>query len=354
MAQVRIAANARGLTPDESFVVEEMRGSIAETAGDTATASRTFAEMLNSGRVGSEERLRLLQAEIGMSYAAQNYGATIGWLDKYFKAGGSSAEMRNLLIASYYKQKDYANAAKLQAALIASEVKARQKPTEAQLDLLAACQREMGDASGFQNTMVQLVYYYAKPDYWANLIHSAQTRPGFSDRFTLDIFRFDLAVGLPLTADEYMEATELALQVPLPGEAKMIVDKGYAAGVLGTGPGAARQKRLQDLVAKTSASELAAMAGREAEAQSARDGNLLVSLGMEYVSFGQIPKGIALIEAGQAKDQLRHPEDTKLQLGLAYWQAGEKAKALQVLHTVGGTEGAAEIARLWTLLINKG
>jgi hypothetical protein len=134
----------------------------------------------------------------------------------------------------------------------------------------------------------------------------------------------------------------------------MIVDKGYAAGVLGTGPGAARQKRLQDLVAKTSASELAAMAGREAEAQSARDGNLLVSLGMEYVSFGQIPKGIALIEAGQAKDQLRHPEDTKLQLGLAYWQAGEKAKALQVLHTVGGTEGAAEIARLWTLLINKG
>jgi len=354
MAQVRIAANVRGLTPDESFVVEEMRGSIAESAGDNATAARTFAEMLNSGRVGAEERLRLLQAEIGISYQAQNYGATIGWLDKYFKAGGNAPEMRNLLISCYYKQKDYANAAKLQAALIASEVKARQRPTEAQLDLLAACQRAMGDNAGFQNTMIQLVYYYAKPDYWANLIHSAQTAPNFSDRFTLDIFRFELAVGQPLSADDYMEATELALQVPLPGEAKAIVDKGYAAGVLGSGPGAARQKRLQDLVNKTYASELAAMPGREADAQSNHDGNPLVGLGEEYVSYGQYPKGISLIEAGMQKDALRHPDDTKLHLGLAYMKAGQKAQALKILHSVGGKDGAADIARLWILLINKG
>jgi hypothetical protein len=354
MAQVRIAANARGLTPEESFVVEQMRGSIAETSGDMATAARTFAEMLKSGRVSGEQRVKLLRAEIDITYRAANYPAAIDWLNQYFKAGGNEPEMRQLQIEAYYQAKDYANAARLQQAQINAILRARQKPTEAQLDLLAACQRETGDATGFQNTMVQLVTYYPKPDYWANLIHAAQTARNFSDRFSLDIFRFQIAVGQTLSASQYMEATELALQVPLPGLAKEIIDKGYADGVLGSGPQAAREKRLQDLVNKTYASELPQLAGREADAQSNHDGNPLAALGEEYVSYGQVPKGVALIQAALRKDQLRHPEDTKLHLGLAYYKEGQKAQALQVLKSVGGTDGGPDVARLWILLINHG
>ena len=219
--------------------------------------------------------------------------------------------------------------------------------------MLAACQREGGDTLGFGNTMVQLVTYYPKPDYWQNLVHSAQTRPGFASRLTLDIDRFELATGLLTKSDDLMEMVELALQVPLPGEAKSITDHAYSTGAFGTGAGAPRQQRLRDLVNKTYASELTVLPGREAEAQSSHDGNLLAALGEEYASYGQYPKGIALMEAGIRKGGLRHPDDSRLHLALAYVNAGQKPRAIATFRTVGGKEGAAEIARLWMIQLSK-
>ncbi len=353
MAQVNAASAVRGLTENERFIIEEMRGSIAQRSGDMATASKVYSDMLSSGRVPAAEQSKLLMAEASMSFNSGNYPAAISWLQRYLKTNPNDATMRTLLISSYYKNKDYANAGRLQAAQVAATIKAGQRPTEAQLELLAACQREGGDTIGFGNTMVDLVTYYPKPDYWQNLIHSVQTRPGFTDRLTLDIDRFEMEQGMIVKPDDYMEMTELALQVPLPGEAKAIIDRGYSSGVLGTGPTAAREQRLRDLVEKTYASELKAMPTREADAQSAHDGNALVSLGEEYSSYGQYAKGIPMVEAGLRKGQLRHPEDTKLHLGLAYVRSGQKPRGIQVLRSVGGKEGAAEIARLWVLYYTK-
>jgi hypothetical protein len=350
MAQVNVAA-AHATNENERFVVEEMRASVAQQAGDTATAARTFADLLASGKVPPSEQVKLIQAEVGIAYQQKNFANEIMWLNRYFKAGGESPEMRSLMISAYYQNKDYANAAKLQQAIVTSEIRARQQPKEVQLQLLARCQDEMHDTVGFENTMVQLVTYYPKPDYWANLVHNVQVSPGFSDRLTLDLDRFDLALGTLTKPDDIMEMTELALQGPLPGEAKAVIDQGYASGALGTGPEAAREQRLRDLVNKVYKSELVEMPKKEADAQGVHDGNPLVSLGEEYVSYGNFAKGIPLIEEGEAKGELRHPEDTKLHLGLAYLKAGNKAKAVQVLRTVGGKDGTAGLARLWVLLI---
>ncbi len=349
LAQVNAAANVRGLTANESFIVQEMRGAIAQQSGQVALAAKTYADMLASGRVPAAEQPKLFMAEASMAYQMKNYPNVVAWTLKYLHAGGRAPEMNTLLIQAYYLQGDYPNAAKLQAAQIAAVVKAGQRPTEQELQLLARSQEEMHDTLGFGNTMTMLVTYYPKPDYWQNLVHSAQTRPGFNSRLQLDIERFQLAIGLLTKPADLMDMTELALQVPLPGEAKAIVDKGFASGVLGTGPEAARQQRLRALVDKVYATEQPKLAGREADAQSAHDGNALVALGDEYASYGQYDKGISLMVAGLKKDALRHPDDAKLHLGLVYLHAGRKADAIKTFHTVGGTEGAAEIARLWIL-----
>ena len=353
MAQVRLAGSARGLTPEESFVIEEMRGSIAQRSGDNATAAKVYADMLASGRVPASEQQKLLMAESSIAFNAKNYPAAIGWLQRAIKASPNDPALRSQLITAYYLNKDYANAGKLQAEQVAATVRAGRRPTEEQLQLLAACQREGGDTLGFGTTMVQLVTYYPKPDYWQNLIHSAQTRPGFASRLTLDIDRFQLTTGLLTKPDDLMEMVELALQVPVPGEAKAITDRAYSTGAFGTGAGAPRQQRLRDLVNKTYASELAALPGREADARSSHDGNLLAAIGEEYASYSQFAKGIPMMEAGIRKGGLRHPDDTRLHLGLAYMNGGQKARAVAVFRTVGGKEGAAEIARLWMMLLSK-
>jgi hypothetical protein len=351
MQQVNIASS-KATSENERFIIEEMRASIAQQSGDTATAARTFASLLASGKVPPSEQLKLIQAEVGIAYQQKNYTNAISWLQRYFKAGGNSAEMRELLISAYYQNNDFANAAKLESQVVASEVRARQIPKEVQLQLLARSQDNLHDNAGFENTMVMLVTYYPKPDYWANLVHNVEVSPGFSDRLTLDLDRLKLALGTITSANDYMEMAELALQGPLPGEAKAILDQGFGTGVLGTGPEAARQQRLRALVEKTYKSELTDMPKREADAQGNHDGNPLVSLGEEYNSYGNYAKGIQLIEDGQKKDELRHPEDTKLHLALAYFKSGNKAKAIQILRTVGGKDGAAGLARLWILYIN--
>jgi hypothetical protein len=351
MQQVNIASS-KATTENERFVIEEMRASIAQQSGDIATASRTFSDLLASGKVPPGEQVKLIQAEAGFAYQQKNFASAISWLQRYFKAGGSAPEMRDLLISAYYQNNDFANAAKLQSQEVGADLRARKVPKETQLQLLARCQDNLHDTAGFENTMVLLVTYYPKPDYWANLVHNVEVSPGFSDRLTLDLDRLKMALGTVTKPDDIMEMAELALQGPLPGEAKAILDQGFTAGILGTGPNAARQQRLRALVEKTYKSELVDMPKREPDAADNHDGNALVSLGEEYDSYGNYAKGIPLIEAGQAKGELRHPEDTKLHLGLAYYNSGNKAKAVQILRTVGGKDGTAGLARLWILFIN--
>jgi tetratricopeptide (TPR) repeat protein len=152
-------------------------------------------------------------------------------------------------------------------------------------------------------------------------------------------------------AADYMEMGQLLLQAQLPAEAKAVLDKGYAAGVLGTGAEAARQQRLRDLVNKSAADAVASLAKRTTDAKAVKAGDDLVAIGAEYASMGKYDEGIELIQQGIAKDSLKRPEDAKLRLGVAMLQSGKaKAAASKQLRTVQGTDGAPEVARLYVAL----
>ena len=126
------------------------------------------------------------------------------------------------------------------------------------------------------------------------------------------------------------------------------MEQGYKAGLLGTGAEAARHQRLKDLALKQEAELKVAIAGQATEAAAEKDGNDLVKVGYAFVSLGEVDKGIDLIEKGIAKGGLKRAEDAKLRLGMAQLQSPKlKAKGAQTLRSVGGTDGAADIARLW-------
>ena len=85
----------------------------------------------------------------------------------------------------------------------------------------------------------------------------------------------------------------------------------------------------------------------EAEALAAADGSDLVNIGFAYSGLGQYDKGIALMQQGIAKGKLKRADEANLHLGIAYLRAGQKAKAQQAFKQVGGTDGTADLARLW-------
>ncbi len=59
------------------------------------------------------------------------------------------------------------------------------------------------------------------------------------------------------------------------------------------------------------------------------------------------------MEAAIAKGGLDHPDQAQLHLGVAYHVAGEKARAVQAFRAVKGSDGSADLARLWVMVASK-
>jgi hypothetical protein len=119
--------------------------------------------------------------------------------------------------------------------------------------------------------------------------------------------------------------------------------------VLGVGPQAERDKRLRDLVNKRIDEAKKTEADDEKAALAAKDGNELVTIGLNRVFEGQKAKGLQLMQQGIAKGGLKRPEDAKLHFAIAQLNAGENAKAQAILKTVSGNDGTGDLARLWAL-----
>jgi tetratricopeptide (TPR) repeat protein len=350
LAKVHDADAVPNKTANEQITIERARGSAALGARDYDTATHAFEKVLQSGKVSPGEQAKIADALAKAEYSAGHYAKAIQWA----KQAGNTPEMRELITAASFQTGDYAGAAREAGAAVDADEKAGRRPSERDLETLVGAYQRTNNSAGLMTALNKLLAYYPKKETWASVLTRLQRKPGFSDRFSLDVYRLQIATGNAAKADDFMEAAQLALQAGYPAEGKKIVDKGFSTGVLGTGAEAARQKRLQDLANKQLAEQNAAIEKDVAEAEKDKTGDQLVTLGYAYVTLGQADKGIALIEKGISKGGLKRPEDAKLHLGIAQLQAGKKQKALQTLRTVQGNDGAADIAHLWTILAGQG
>ena len=347
LGKVREAEAAGLRNANETYLVERMRMSAAAGAGDTETAARSLEAI--GGRMSGPDKLRMVESIAVGYYRAQQYAKSMQWSQRYFREGGTSPAIRTMLIQSQYLSGDFSGAAKELTGEIQAAERAGSPPSEDRLKLLLNAATRQGDNNGVVYAIEKLVTYYPKKEYWVDLMSRMQRKSTFSDRLSLDAYRLSLATGSMTAPADFMEMAQLALQADLPTESKQIVDKGFTAGVLGAGPEAERHKRLRDLVVKRLAEDTASRAADESQALAAKTGDLLVAVGMNIVYSGQAAKGVGLIQQGINKDSLKRPEDAKLHLGIAQLAAGEKAKALATFKTVQGTDGTADLARLWVL-----
>lgn len=349
LAKVRDADAVGGKSAYESYTVERMRIAAASGAGDVAAASKAFNALEASGKLAGAEKLRYLESLAGVAYRAQDYGQARQWSQRYFKEGGTSASVRTVLTQSQYLSGDYASLSRELVAEIQATEKAGGTPSEDRIKLLVSTATKLNDSDRYVFGVEKLLTYYPKKQYWSDLLSRLQNKPSFSDKFALDTYRLALATGSLNRAEDYVEFAQLATQAGFPAEGKQVVDKGYAAGILGTGPEAGRHQRLRDLLAKRADEDRAARAQSEAQAQAAADGNALVKLGFNLVLAGEGAKGLELMQQGISKGGLAAGDAARLRLGIAQVLTGDKARANATFRTVAGKDGAAELARLWAL-----
>lgn len=351
LAKLREADAVGGKTANETFLIERMRGSAASGAGDNETAMRSFEAVLNSGKLSGGDSLKIVEALTGMSARAGAHASTVKYAQRYFKDGGTSGAVRTTLIQAYFQSGDYANAAKESLADVQADQKAGRTPSEEKLQILANSYLRQKNTAGYIDTIEKLLAYYPRKSLWLDVISRLQKKPGFSDRLALEVFRLQLATENLTSTSDYMEMAQLALQAGYPGEAKKVVDAGYAAGALGKGTEVARHQRLKDLVEKNVAENATKLSSGKAEkeATAAKDGSELIQVGYNFFTSGQQQKGLSLIEAGVKKGGMRRTDDGFLRQGIALIQSNQKAKGVQVLRNVKGQDGAQDLANLWII-----
>jgi hypothetical protein len=353
LAKVREAQAVGERTPYENYLVERVLGQAAATAGEPAIAARAFENVATSPTSPEGERRQFLAAAASQYYLVKNYAKTTELAARYFKEGGTEKSMRTIYVQALYLGNDFAGAAKELMKDIEAEGD-NKAPSEEQLQLLASSCSQTKDAACSGKAMEMLVAYYPKREYWLSVIYGIASRPGFSERLALDLARLKIETGTMRGAEEYLDAAQLSLQEGFPMEAVRIIDKGYASGVLGTGAEAARHKRLKDMAAKNLADDKKALAREESQSGAAKDGRALFNEGFNYVLLGKPEQGLALMEKGiRDAKAFRRLEHAKLQLGYAYHLAGQNQKAIQIWKTVQGADGAAALARLWAVRLNR-
>ena len=347
LGKVREADAVGGKSAAESNTLERMRLAAASGAGDADTAARAF-ESLSAG-MGGAEKLRTIESIAGTYYRGKEYAKAQQWYARYFREGGTSSANRTLMIQTQYLAGDLAGASKELMAEIQGAERSGAVPSEDRINLLMNAAVRQKDVTAEAFALERLVTYYPKKEYWVTLLSRLQRKPGFSDRLSLDTYRLSLATGSMSSAADYSELAQLALQAGSGAEAKQVIDKGFAAGVLGTGPEGERHKRLRDLVNKRIAEANKTADADEKAALAAKDGNDLLTIGMNQVFEGNKAKGLQLMQQGIAKGGVKRPEDAKLHLGIAQLTAGDNARSQATFKGVTGSDGTADLARLWSL-----
>ncbi len=347
--KIRAASAVPGLSPYETFLIDRVQAFVAANSGDEKTLTTSLTAVVGSGFLAPADRLRMMRALAGTYYREKNYEQAAHWADRVLHDGGPDPAMQDVAIDSRYLRKEYGPAAQALRQLLAADAAAGRTPSEAHLQLLLSCEDHLGNRTDAADALDRLLAAYPKKAYWRLALARIESNPKFPDRLGLDLLRLRFALGLLTQESDAMTMAQLDLQAGFPAEAQKVVDAAVAGGVFGKGPGAGRERRLEALVKKDLAEDRRDRAGDTVEAKKAHTGDALLNIGFNDVLNGNAAVGLARMERGLRQGGIAHPEDGRLHLAIAYWMAGDDAKALAAFRQVGGTDGAADLARLWAV-----
>ena len=340
-------------TPYETLAIEELRGGLAQASGDTDGALNAYQHLLAVQQMTPARRARMEHTIAALAFAKQDYAASADFAARAIRDGDTDPALPLMISDAAYQGGDYGRAYSLTLDQVQALRRAGKTPSKAQLQMLASAAQRAGNDAAYGTALEALATDYPDPSSTAALLARLQAKPGAASRYAADIMRLRRKLGLLTTSQDYVEAVQLALSNDYPGEAAGLIAEADSRGVFGKDPQDTRQQRLKAYASKQLADDQKGLERAKAEAGDARDGQPLVRAGYDMATQGDAA-GVALIQQGIKKGGMARPEQAKLLLGEAYAGMGRKAEALAAFAAVGGTDGAADLARLWMIALKQG
>ena len=340
------------LTAYETYLVQRLKAPVLFGQDKPAGALAIFETVLASPLLPPADRPAILETTIKLALQLKDYPRASRWMKTYVAEGGGNAEIRRLYPQVLSLTGDHAGVVREMALQVAADDAAKRPTPEASLRLLAGSQNALKDSVGYLVSLEKLAASSGKPEYWGELIARTTDRDGFAaERLRIEVYRLMHAVGVKLGPGQIGDWAVRANQAGLPAEAQKLLDDGFSAGLLGKDENAEADRKLREAATKSARQEAATLADSEAAALKAQDGNAAFGLGLSVAGTGAHERARELMNQGVAKGGLRRPDDAQLQLGLVAWRAGKIDEARRSFAAVKGADGAADLARLWTVYL---
>lgn len=350
LAQIKQAQAVANKTPFEAYQIDEFLGYVLLQQKKFAEAAPVFERTLSSDFLPAE-RVDDRTKTVAQLYATLGeHRKAVQWAGKWLEKHPGDLDMRVLLGQSYYLLNDFKNAATTMTAAVNQAEKAGQTPREEWLKIILASHFKLDDPQDRAQALRKMVRYHPKPEYWANLLDLSRGNDS-SDAITLGYYRLMNEVGVLDDKDDYVEMAQLAMDAGLPGEARSIVEKGFANGTLKSSNTTeqGRYDRLSAAVKEQAAADSASLPQLARQAEKATQGQAHVALGQAYLSYGDYDKAVAALQRGLKEGGVSDVAEAQISLGIAQLRQGQNKLALEAFNAVPDKSPRRDLAELWAL-----
>jgi tetratricopeptide (TPR) repeat protein len=350
LTEIKKAQAVEKRSPAEDYQIDEFLAYVYGQQREFGKAAGVYERMVASPQQppeGVDERTKLIAQ---LYFQGKEYKKSIEWTKKWLDKHQGQEEMSAQLAYAYFLTDDYKNSGLVITPVISSIEKAGRVPKEDYVKLMLSANYKQENKDGTTDSLKKMVRYYPKPEYWENLVDVFR-RKNNSERVTLGFYRLMNEVGILKDKGDYMEMAQLGIEAGVPGESQQIVETGMSNGVLKS-PDKTEQGRYDRLLAaakKQAASDKAALAQLQKDADKASTGQADVGLGQAYMSYGQLDEAIASIERGIKKGGVTDADEAHVSLGIAYFKKGQKDQARQAFKAVKSESKWNDLAELWVL-----
>ena len=333
--------------PYDNYVINDILGFCALRSNDNALAIAAWAKVVDSEFADPNRSASLRKGLLQLSYQAKDYAAAVGYGRRMIELGSADEAVYLLTIQSLYLQNDFKGSETLSAGYVASMEAAGQSPPDMALQLYASSCIKQDDDACTLRALEKQAQYFPKKETWPNLTLLMFRSGGEAN--TLNVFRLSREMGGLLRGEEYTEMAQLAIEKGLPGEAQSVIEEGKEKGLFTNKSNLELASRLLNTAKAQAVADKPTLLAQDKEAAGRKNGEVDARIATAFLSYGDFERAVAAYERGFSKGNVRNPEETRLNLGIAQLKAGNKEAAAATFASVKGDETLQRLARLWAL-----
>lgn len=334
-------AEAKAKSKDDRYAIARLKLQAAADAKDMVGLRKAVEEIIATGAVPATDMVPLYVNIGKVTYDEKKFAEASSIFERILQLDPNNRDILLLQAESLAKQGRGIEGLALADRAIAAEKSANGKATEELLRFVFAMAYN-NKLPGVTERSLALVSAYPTPTNWRDALRIYQSGSGLENSQLIDIMRLAYVTDALVSESDYYRLANTALLKGFPGEAKAVLESGFAKNAVSRTSSAL--KPLYDSAVTKSQGDHASLAGAAKTAMAAQTAKQAISIGDAYYGYGDFAEAATLYRAALSKTGA-DKDLINLHLGMALARSGDKAGAKAALETVGVAQ--ATVAKFW-------